>query len=62
MDGRPHLLHNLLLLSRFLHRHQLILFDDRHKGVNNLPKVVTPNVPEGSRTCNLLIVSPTLYL
>ena len=45
-----HLFHNLPLLSRLLHRHQLILVGDkRHKGVNNLPKVVATAVP-ASRT------------
>jgi len=57
MDGRPHLFHNLPLRSRFF---ILPAWWQRHKGVNNLPKVVASAVSDGSRTCDLSIASTTL--
>ena len=67
MDSRPHLLHNLPLLSRFLHRflhrYKLILLGGRSTRVwTTCLRLIGQQCSSWSRTCDLLIASLTLYL
>ena len=63
MDSRPHLLHNLLLPSRFLHRYQVILLGDRGTRLwTTCLRLLYQQCLNGHRTRDLSIASPMLYL